>query len=290
MRLFIGRIGMKKAIGVAAFALATSAALTAQATTLNAPLYDQLESNWCWIATAEMAMWTVWNGLSNGDVVNGPTGAQEVECSAAIIRQQKGGGWGTGGQVVNCCATETWSDTSGCNHTGSARSVLTDNGFTYTTTSQPGQLVLPFSTLQSEISAGRPVPFNLNWNAGGNHWMIVVGTSVDSSGQDWVNVNDPGNLDQELYTYKVWSNQNNKVDTFVINEEVTNVKSSGPPPCAPAKGTCPPLLQGCPGGCPSGYICEIPVTGPAFCVTNHRCPVNEKYCNGQCIAQDGFCP
>lgn len=49
-------------------------------------------------------------------------------------------------------------------------------------------------------------------------------------------------------------------------------------------------IELCPGGCPSGYICEAPNGPPGVCVVNHRCIAGEKYCNGKCIPQSSFCP
>jgi hypothetical protein len=61
--------------------------------------------------------------------------------------------------------------------------------------------------------------------------------------------------------------------------------------CEPTTNTCEEI-EDCPGGCPSGYICEAPNGPPGVCVVNHRCKFPDVYCASTrtCIPEGSYCP
>jgi hypothetical protein len=186
------------------------------------PTYPQLESQWCWIASAEMAMQSLLGDVQDNNSNNDRAGAQALECNAANLREHNSGsGWGQNGAYVNCSTTESWRDTSGCDHGGLTTDILDDHGFTY---SYANGTPVAFSLLQGEIASGRPVTFAVNWNNGtGGHVMVVAGTEVDESGKEWVLVNDPGSGEQVLYSYAVWGNTDSNSYTFTITDQEWNL-------------------------------------------------------------------
>jgi hypothetical protein len=151
-------------------------------TSLNVPLFAQLESNWCWAASGEMIF-----SFFNTNV------SQCSQANQAFSR-------------TDCCQNPS---SSACNQGSSPN--FSFFGFNATSTGT----ALTFAQLQTEFAANRPVEFEWNWNSSsgatcascGAHAMVAVGTDTDASGVQYVSVNDPESVaigDQWVMTYSDW--------------------------------------------------------------------------------------
>lgn len=129
----------------AAPAVAPEATATALASTrrLNITMQAQQKSNWCWAASGNtIATWY------------GRTYSQNQFCNAAFGRAQ-------GYECPNSQAT-----------LGDVQNGL------YWAGVNPGSYVngwLRYSTVQSEIAAGRPVETRIQWSSGGGHMHVLYG-------------------------------------------------------------------------------------------------------------------
>ncbi|HEV3157733.1 MAG TPA: papain-like cysteine protease family protein [Candidatus Baltobacteraceae bacterium] len=144
--------------------------------TLAVPLYGQQTNVWCWDASSLMVIkyFRPWSTLT--------------QC--AIATQA------TSGQ--NCCTSPVPTP---CVHTG--WEMLSSNGFNFNTAST----ALSFATLNSEISAKRPVLYAIGWTGGGGHMLVADGWFI-LNGVEYVSVNDPwpptsGTQEQQTYDYWV---------------------------------------------------------------------------------------
>jgi hypothetical protein len=181
----------------------------------NMPVMAQQESNWCWDASAVMTMNYLHQFYPNAP--HPPS-----QCQAMIMRQQVAGGWGPNGTVLDCCATVSWGDTSGCNHSGGSGDILSDWHYAWSFGDTPS-----LSALTAQISGWQPVIFNVTWNGGGNHAMVVKSVMTDSKGVPWVEIIDPGGGEVEITPYAVWANKDNTQYTFVNDGAYTNIRYTG---------------------------------------------------------------
>jgi hypothetical protein len=131
----------------AALAVGLAAAGAHASTSLSLPWYQQSQSNWCAIASAEMLL--------------GFYGSSVPQCEMANYDFGR----------TDCCSNPS---SSACNpssgsftgkpasHYGLGWTQYKDNTFSW-------------SQFKSEIDAGRPVSIGWNWNSGGGHAMNVAG-------------------------------------------------------------------------------------------------------------------
>ena len=184
------------------------------------PYYAEAEDNWCWLTSSQMVIDAVL-GAYEDPVAGNPSYAATAECGNANLDQALRGGWGPWGSLIDCCVAVTFNSNGPCNRGGDAGNILADHGIQASYSSSAAS----FGTLQSEIAAGRPVPFDINWNDGsGSHIMVVTGTEVDSANNQWVLVNDPKpGYEYTLLTYGVWSNANSSQGGFTLAGQYTNV-------------------------------------------------------------------
>ncbi|HEY2515895.1 MAG TPA: hypothetical protein VGI39_33725 [Polyangiaceae bacterium] len=185
--------------------------------TLTVPLYPQVESNWCWITAAEMAMESSRGEAEYNPAMNGRSAAETLECEAANMRQQRSGGWGANGKVLDCCASVSWADATPCNQGGDSEDVLNDNGFFFFAGSP-----VSFATLQWEFSLGRPVLFSVLYGWNEAHTMVAVGAETDESGGQWVMIDDPGGGDSDVYPFTSWTGQSAGAD-WILTRMLTNI-------------------------------------------------------------------
>lgn len=85
-----------------------------------------------------------------------------------------------------CCDTTI---PNGCNRPCLVNDVVT----VYSRISVASTLVnnpIPFTKIEEEIAAGRPVEAGIAWNAGSGHVMLISGTD-NSSGKQYVQLKDP---------------------------------------------------------------------------------------------------
>ncbi|GAA3910381.1 papain-like cysteine protease family protein [Streptomyces gulbargensis] len=123
---------------------------------LNITMQAQQKTNWCWAAGGNTI--AAWFGRSY---------SQNQFCNAAFNRQQG----------YDC---PNWQATLGNVQTGLRWAGI-----------NPGSYVdgwLRYSTVQSEINAGRPVETRIQWASGGGHMHVVYGYDDTDS---WVYWGDP---------------------------------------------------------------------------------------------------
>lgn len=135
---------------------ATSGAQALAAKRLNITMQAQEKSNWCWAAAGN----TIARFL-------GKNYSQNQFCNAAFNRQQ-------GTTCPNNQAT-----------LGNVQNALDWAGI------NPGRYVtgwLRYSTVKSEIDAGRPVETRIQWSSGGGHMHVLYGYDDANS---WVYWGDP---------------------------------------------------------------------------------------------------
>ena len=133
------------------------------ARTINVPQIPQQQTQWCWAACADMVL----HYYGNTEV---------QQCDFA--------NWLFG--LSGCCSSPSSelcnrpcrvADVSGVYSNWSIRGT-------------PMNRTVSFSTLQSEINAGRPVEVAYQWRGGGGHVAIICGWDTNSTGP-FVRVNDP---------------------------------------------------------------------------------------------------
>ena len=147
---------------------------------LAVPLYPQVEDEWCWAASAEMIMSYL--------------GESVQQCAQANYRF---------GRTDCCTNASSESSTTECDQPGWPN--WTNWGFTYSETAYG--TALTFAQIQAEIAANRPVGFAWAWTGGGGHYMVATGTTIDSTGTQWVSINDPWapNVGEQVtLTYADW--------------------------------------------------------------------------------------
>ncbi|AQT71951.1 MULTISPECIES: papain-like cysteine protease family protein [Streptomyces] len=142
---------------------------------LNITMQAQQKSNWCWAAGGNtIATWF------------GRTYSQNQFCNAAFNRQQ-------GTDCPNNQAT-----------LGNVQTGLRWAGI------NPGSYVngwLQYSTVQTEINAGRPIETRIQWSNGGGHMHVVHG--YDTAG-NWVYWGDPWpSSDRYNWASHAWYVNNN---------------------------------------------------------------------------------
>ncbi|WP_405779162.1 papain-like cysteine protease family protein [Streptomyces sp. NBC_00859] len=137
-------------------ALATATTAAPGAKRLNITMQEQQQTNWCWAASGNtIASWY------------GRNYSQNQFCNAAFGRSQNG-------TCPNGQAT-----------LGNVQDGLNWAGIT------PGSYVtgwLQYSTVQTEINAGRPIADRIQWASGGGHMNVIYGYDTSS---DWVYWGDP---------------------------------------------------------------------------------------------------
>jgi hypothetical protein len=129
------------------------------AATLKVPHIVQEQRKWCWAASAQMVL--------------EHCGFATTQCDIAAGLLNK-----------SCCRTPRACNV-GCKSDGVDQIY---NQFGINSQYQPSSL--PFTSIQAEINAKRPIQVGLNWAKGGGHLAIITGWEQDTSG-DWVRVNDP---------------------------------------------------------------------------------------------------
>jgi len=127
-------------------------------TLLAVPLDGQHQSNWCWAASGQMITEYFGHGVSQCKQVGDQSG------------------------LPNCCNTPTPGP---CNVGGTTR--IDNYGFTRTIATS----AVPFKSLQCELSASqRAMIFDLRWDGGGGHTIVIRGYDTVGGGQ-WLWVNNP---------------------------------------------------------------------------------------------------
>ena len=119
----------------------------------------QTQSNWCWAANATSV--SIFYTPSSG----------WTQCKVANACQNK----------TTCC-----SNPSGCNQYGYLNLALEK---THNFNRMIGGTI-PFSQIQSEINAGRPIGTRTAWRGGGAHFLCIIGYAV-ISGINYVYLDDP---------------------------------------------------------------------------------------------------
>jgi hypothetical protein len=185
---------------------------------LTVPVITQEELNWCWLAATQMVI-----AYIGAD----PVWSQCVLANFAESGGNYSSGWGPGGSYVGCCpSSNSLPGSDPCNHGGDLYFTLGFLGYGATTTQGP----VSFAALVGEFNAGRPVSFVAAWNQGfgapNSHVMLVIGADQDSSGEQWVVVNDPAG-DQVATPYSVWANTDTNQYMFTNVETVTNITKGG---------------------------------------------------------------
>ncbi|MFI8325769.1 papain-like cysteine protease family protein [Streptomyces sp. NPDC085529] len=123
---------------------------------LNITMQAQQKTNWCWAAAGNTI--ATWYGRGY---------SQNQFCNAAFQRQQG----------YDC---PNWQATLGNVQTGLSWAGIS-----------PGSYVdgwLRYSTVQTEINAGRPVETRIQWSSGGGHMHVLYGYDDANS---WVYWGDP---------------------------------------------------------------------------------------------------
>lgn len=178
-----------------ALAMLLLASSAASAGILPVPLDGQETSQWCWAASGQMIM----NYL----------GATKVtQCDQANKRLGR----------TDCCNSPV---PSACVQPGWPE--MEKYGFAYTTYNG----ALPWSSLVSEIDAGRPVAFAWGWTGGGGHMMVASGYLVSRAG-NYVYMNNPspvGSGDQYYITYSEYVSGTDHVHW----SDLYNIRNN--PPC-----------------------------------------------------------
>ncbi|MFE2480113.1 papain-like cysteine protease family protein [Streptomyces sp. NPDC059389] len=123
---------------------------------LNITMQAQAKTNWCWAASGNTI--ATWFGRNY---------TQNQFCNAAFNRQQ---GYDCPNNQATLGNVQTALDWAGIN-SGSYV-----NGW------------LRYTTVQSEIDAGRPVETRIQWSSGGGHMHVVYGYDTANS---WVYWGDP---------------------------------------------------------------------------------------------------
>jgi hypothetical protein len=139
--------------------------------TINVPQIKQEQPNWCWAACAEMIL-RYYDGSS----------VRQCELANELFGE------------TECCSKPT---SPGCNRPCKKQDVskLYSSKNIY---SKLVEGVVPFSKLQSEIDADRPVEVAYSWNdrRETGHLVIVRGWRIDGK-EEFVYVNDPGDSPSE---------------------------------------------------------------------------------------------
>jgi len=147
---------------------------------LNVPLDPQLQTQWCWAASAEMIMAYL--------------GTNIQQCAQANYRFNR----------TDCCTSAASAEGgTECNQSGWPD--WSYWGFSFEETAVGS--ALSFAELQAEFAANRPVGFAWSWTGGGGHYMVATGTEVDANSVEYVNVSDPWlpNVGDEVtLTYDDW--------------------------------------------------------------------------------------
>ncbi|MFF5424116.1 MULTISPECIES: papain-like cysteine protease family protein [unclassified Streptomyces] len=142
---------------------------------LNITMQAQQKTNWCWAAGGNTI--AAWFGRSY---------SQNQFCNAAFNRQQG----------YDC---PNWQATLGNVQTGLRWAGV-----------NPGSYVdgwLRYSTVQTEINAGRPVETRIQWASGGGHMHVVYGYDDSDS---WVYWGDPWpSSDRYNWASHAWYVNNN---------------------------------------------------------------------------------
>jgi hypothetical protein len=127
-------------------------------TLLGVPLDGQHQSNWCWAASGQMITSYFGHGVSQCKQVNDANG------------------------MSNCCNLPT---PGACNVGGTTH--IDNYGFTRTVVTTP----IGFKSLQCELSSDkRAMIFDLRWDGGGGHTIVLRGYDA-SNGEQWLWVNNP---------------------------------------------------------------------------------------------------
>lgn len=146
--------GTTAAAGTPATTTTTGAAAGAQR--LDITMQEQEQTNWCWAATGNTI--AGWYGRDY---------SQNQFCNAAFGRSQNGTCPNDQATLANVQTGLNWAGIS------------------------PGSYVtgwLQYSTVQTEINAGRPIADRIQWSSGGGHMNVIYGYDTAS---DWVYWGDP---------------------------------------------------------------------------------------------------
>jgi hypothetical protein len=146
---------------------------------LAVPLDPQIESEWCWAASAQMIITYL--------------GGSVQQCQEANYR------FG----LTDCCTNAAdESSLTECNQPGWPNWNYWGYNFSETAIGSS----LSFAQLQTEFAANRPVGFAWAWSTGGGHYMVATGTQVED-GTEYVTINDPWapNVGEQVtLTYEDW--------------------------------------------------------------------------------------
>jgi len=139
------------------------AALAGQGRTLNFLMETQTQTQWCWAAVSVSVarFYVPSDEVSQCDVANMELGTDA------------------------CCASP-----SACNVDNTLETALDRVGHFRDIAFEP----LPFSDVQAEIKAGRPLGCRVGWFGGGGHFVVIHGASVEAAGgsvRRWVAIADP---------------------------------------------------------------------------------------------------
>ncbi len=193
---------------------------------LTVPLEPQQETDWCWFATSKMIM----------DYLGNWGSSTPSQCEIANFME------GT-----NTCCPSDWGtpDGTNCNNDGRVWSVLNSYGYSFAEGGvfswtwalwwdEPDVSVPTFQQLRDVITSWeQPWEFEVNWNSGGYHYMLLIDAEVDQSGEGWVVVNDPygsssanataygAKGDQFAMPYDVWANTDSSQYNFTIEEAIS---------------------------------------------------------------------
>jgi peptidase C39-like protein/polyglycine hydrolase-like protein len=132
-----------------AVSLAAAGAHAASAS-LSLPWYQQTQSNWCAIASAEMLLAFYGSSVQQCEMANYDFGRSDCCSNPSSSSCNPSSGSFTGKPA---------------GYYGLSYSQWKDNSFS-------------FSQFKSEIDAGRPVSIGWNWNSGGGHAMNVAGYNI----------------------------------------------------------------------------------------------------------------
>jgi hypothetical protein len=127
---------------------------------LNIPLSSQEADNWCWAASAQMAMVNFGTVTTQSEIVNAVDA--RTDCGQRPVP-------------------------GACNHGGSSEPVLTKYGFTFTGSDKP---LSQDDIVQQIFTLRKPIIFAWNWTGGGAHVMVVTGYAR-VGGQFMVEILDP---------------------------------------------------------------------------------------------------
>jgi hypothetical protein len=143
-------------------------------------MWGQEEANWCWSAVTHTVM--------HHFGTRGHT--QEAIATDHLTNS---------GRIVQCVPPERQKFNNASCADGGCLAYCNDPHILRLVLAEQGRLdrVLSssrapsFAEIRDEIDADRPLPCRVQWNAGGGHFIIVSGWTIDANGTERVHVLDP---------------------------------------------------------------------------------------------------